>query len=190
MRIFSNFDTNYIHQAMAEQLEKYKKEEVFLIRRSRYFFLFYIFPHFIWYLIFLMLLQWAAGYFELNLYIWFFIFLAWLVLIWFRIWYKYLKYICDFTIITPWWITTYKQKWILNSVLKEIPARRITAIETRRPTMLSNIFWFWTIDIIGDSDKWVIDHSDDSVESPWILMLTYVNNPQDVKACISKICFR
>jgi hypothetical protein len=95
---------------------------------------------------------------------------------------------CDFTIVTPWGITTYKQKWILHSVLKEIPAKRIKSVEIFRPALLWNIFGYGTVDIISDMNE--TQNLDVDNEGPGIVGLTYVDSPHIVKSKISEICFR
>lgn len=189
MRIFSNFDTQYVHKVLAEKQERYAKDGIFLVRRSKYFFLLYVFPHFLGYIALLVIAITIFMYYQLPWYFFWVLFCIWWAVIWFRIVWKFLHYICDFTIITPGWITTYKQKWLMNCVLKEISSRRIKSIEVRRTTIFSNVFWFWTLDIITDAQEFSSNIDDDSNDYSWSITLSYVDSPQDVKACISKICF-
>ena len=76
--------------------------------------------------------------------------LVWLIVVWFRIFHKLLKYLYDFTIVTPNGVTTYKQRGILHSTVKEIPAQRVKAIEISRTTLLGNIFGYGNVDIVAD----------------------------------------
>lgn len=190
MRIFSNFNTRFVDKVLEDKYETFKKTDVFVIYRSKFYLLLYILPHMIGYfsiLIFTFII-FANLSFHPAIYICFFI--LWLLIFWFRIWHKFLKYLCDFTVVTPWWITTYTQKGILHSTLKEIPSKRIKAIEVSRTNILWNIFGYGYIDIVADLNEFVRSNEDYSDEAPWVVWLTYVDNPHKIKARISKICFK
>jgi len=66
------------------------------------------------------------------------------------VFHRYLKYKYDFTIIDPIGVTTYKQKGILHSFLKQIPANRIRSIQICRNNILENVFSYGSLDILTD----------------------------------------
>lgn len=101
---------------------------------------------------------------------------------------KLLKFLYDFTAVDPQGITTYKQKGILHSVLKQIPANRIRSIQFERNSILENIFEFGSIEIHTDFTENMHVGEDD--ESPSVIGLTYVDAPYKVKTQITDICFK
>ena len=187
MKIFSNFNTNYSTEILNENLKIYKKEEVVLLLRSKFYLYFHVIPLFLLHLLILLWIFYMWLFFSFGIYIFIIIFLIWFLVFWFNVVYKLLKYICDFTVITPWWITTYKQKWVIHSVFKEIPSGKIKVVEIFRSGILGNIFCYGSVDIIADiSDGNYIDVDN---ESPWVLGLSYVDSPWLIKSKISKICY-
>jgi hypothetical protein len=144
----------------------------------------------LWYIAILMLAFLLFSHFSLHFMSYICLFVVWLLIFWFRVFHKFLKYICDFTVVTPWGVTTYKQKWILHCTLKEIPAKRIKAIEVSRTSLLWNVFWYGYVDVIADLNEFSKRKEDYTDEAPWVVGLTYVDNPHKIKARISKICFK
>ena len=140
MRIFSNFNTKFIDKVLADKHETFDESEVFTIHRSKFFLLFHVIFHLIGYISVLIVLCLILAYYNSPWYVFCIFVLFWLFIIWFRIFHKFLKYFCDFTVVTPGGITTYKQKGILHCTLKKIPAKRIKAIEVSRTSLLGNIF--------------------------------------------------
>lgn len=188
MKIFTNFDTKFSQRIIQEKQKQYPKKDILLLYRSKYYLFFRVLCHLAWYIVILLLLLlfiWSLQWY------WFLmlpLIIVWTIVVWFRVVHKFLKYKYDFTIVTPQGITTYKQKGVLHSVIKEIPSRRIKAIEVCRTDILWNIFWYGHVDIIADltenSRIWTNN------EAPWVIWLTYVDKAYEVKEHISWICFR
>lgn len=187
MKFFSNFNTRYGLEVLEENLQMYKTDDLLFLRRSKFYLFFHIIPYGIIYFIVLLCIFFVSISFSLHILVFLCFFFMWLLIFWFQVVYKIFKYICDFTIITPWWITTYKQKGILHSVFKEIPANKIKAVEIFRPSLLWNIFGYGLVDIIADMND--SNYRDVDNEAPWIVGLSYVDNPHKVKSQISKVCF-
>jgi len=188
MKIFSNFNTSYADEVYEENSKQYKWEEILLLRRSKFYLFFHIIPFFFLYVLLLILVFSALLYYEIYLWAYVIFFIIWFLIFWFQIVYKILKYICDFTLVTPAGINTYKQKWILHSVFKEIPSSKIKAVEVFRTGLLWNIFRYGSVDIIADmNDSGYIDVDN---EAPWVVGLSYVDSPHKVKSKISKICYK
>lgn len=187
MKIFSNFDTKFLDIVLTNKLKSFKKDEIFVIKRSRYYFVFKVLLHFIWYVSALGMLVWFFIYVQCPPIGFVILFVAWTIVAWFRVVHKLLKYLYDFTIVTPKGITTFKQKWILHSITKEIPAKRIKAIEISRTTLLGNIFRYGNVDIVADLSD--VSQRDSDSEDSWVIGLTYVDYPYEVKERISKTCF-
>jgi len=168
-------------------MKSFKQEEVFVIKRSKYYFFFKVLLHFIGYTSVLIALLCFLVYLSSPPWLFCVLLIAWMIVAWFRVIHKLLKYLYDFTIVTPKGITTFKQKGVLYSTIKEIPAKRVKAIEIRRTTLLGNIFHYGNVDIIADlsdtSQRW----SDN--EDSWVIGLTYVDTPYSIKERISKTCF-
>lgn len=150
MRIFSNFDTKFLEKILQSKISHYSEKNVLVVRRSKYYFIFRVFIPIIilmfgGYVVYMYLGQesWLK-YIRVPL------FIVWFLVLWFRPIHKLLKYLYDFTIIDPTWVTTYKQKGILKSYLKEIPANRIRSIEIERTNILENVFGYGKVNILTD----------------------------------------
>jgi len=89
--------------------------------------------------------------------------------------------------VTPNTIFTYKQKGILYSVMKEIPADRIRSIQVSRNSFLENVFSFGSINIHADYAE--NPRLEEDNESAFVIGLTYVDDPLKAKNKISDICF-
>lgn len=137
MRIFSNFDTKFKSKLIEKKKESLKEdEEIVLITRSRYYFIFRVFlPFSILLALGVMILMFLQNY-GIDWYISVPLGLVWFLVVWFRIIHKWFKYCYDFTLIMPRGVVTYKQKGILHSYIKEIPANRIRSIQVSRNTFL------------------------------------------------------
>jgi len=94
----------------------------------------------------------------------------------------------DFTIVDPSWVTTFKQKGILKSYLKQIPATRIRSIEIQRNNILENVFRYGSVSILTDFMENM--HIWEDSESPSVICMTYVDNPYKTKTEITDICFK
>lgn len=71
--------------------------------------------------------------------------------------------------------------------MKEIPSKRIKAIQISRTGLLWNIFGFGEIDIIADMTDTA--HMWEDEDAPWVMAMTYVDFPFEIKNKISKLCF-
>ncbi len=188
MKIFSNFDTKFKERILQEKLARYTQESLFIIHRSRYYFILrVIIPLFIlfWIALAAYIFLWQHDWMKYARYP---LAIVWILIVWFRPVHKLLKYFYDFTIVDPHGITTYKQKGILKNSLKQIPANRIRSIWMERNSFLENIFWYGSIVILTDfTENMKIGSEDD--ESPSAICLTYVDNPYATKSKITDICF-
>jgi hypothetical protein len=188
MKIFSNFDTQFKQKVIKKRLETFKDSEILIISRSRYYFYFRVlFPFFV----ILWIGVWIFLFFRkynIDWHIFAPLFFVWLLVIWFYVVHKFLKYRYDFTIVDPLGLTTYKQKWILHSFLKQIPANRIRSIQICRNSFLENVFWYGSLDILTDfADNMHIGEED---EAPSVIWLTYVDTPYKKKNKITDLCFK
>lgn len=188
MKIFSNFDTKFLDVVLENKTKSFPKEDIFVIRRSWYYLIFRVVFHFLGYLFILFSWLWFLSYVQAMTSIFVALVAVWGIVVWFRVFHKLLKYLYDFTIVTPHGISTYKQKGILQSSIKEIPTRRIKAIEISRTTLGGNIFRYGNVDIIADlAEK---SHLGADNEDSWVIGLTYVDQPYKVKERISATCFQ
>lgn len=188
MRIFSNFDTHFKDKILAKHRQTLDDSQIIVITRSRYYLVFRVlFPFALLLAIAVTTLMFLREY-NITDYIFIPLILVWCIVVWFRIFHKLLKYLYDFTIVVPRGVVTYKQKGILHSTLKEIPAKRIRSIQVSRNAFLWNVFWFWSIDILTDfTDNMNIGEED---EAPSVIGLTYVDKPYKYKSRITDMCFK
>lgn len=188
MKIFSNFDTKFKEKLVRRKKTTFKEEDIIVIIRSKYYFFFQVLCPFI---VFLLL---AIGVFiflqkyNISWYIAIALILVWILVVWFKVVHKLLKYLYDFTVIVPRGIITYKQKGILFSYLKEIPANRVRSIQVSRNAFLGNVFWYGSVDLLTDfTDNMHIGEED---EAPSVIWMTYVDMPYKVKNKITDLCFK
>lgn len=187
MKIFSNFDTDFKEKVLSNKKQSFAEKDIFVITRSKYYLIFKVLFHFFWYLA---ILGWGIAllsYIQAIPSIYMIVIFVWFLVVWFRVFHKILKYYYDFTIVTPKGVTTYKQIGILHSRIKELPSQRIKAIEISRTSLLGNIFWYGNVDIIADLSENAHLGRDD--EASWVVGLTYVDSPYDIKDRVSKTCF-
>lgn len=71
--------------------------------------------------------------------------------------------------------------------MKEIPTNRIRSIQISRNTFLENVFSYGAINIHADYSE--NPHIEEDNESPFVIGLTYVDDPIKAKNKISDICF-
>ena len=161
---------------------------MFVIHRARYYLYFKVIVHFVWYLAILVAMILFLNYVQAFSSIYLALIFVWFLIVWFRVVHKLLKYLYDFTLVTSKGIITYKQKGILHNQIKEIPAARIKAIQVSRKWILWNIFGYGFIDIIADLSNEA--HLWQDNEAPWVLWLTYVDHPFEMKTKISHCCFK
>lgn len=187
MKIFSNFDTNFKQKVLEKRRKSFSDSQIIVISRSKYYFFFrVVFPFFIVLIIGGVLLLFLKKY-SINWYVSFPLITVWFLVLWFRVVHKFLKYRYDFTIVDPLWVTTYKQKWILHSFLKQIPANRIRSIQICRNNILENIFSYGSLDILTDFTDNM--HIGEENEAPSVIGMTYVDDPYEIKNQITDLCF-
>ncbi len=173
---------------MSKKEEAFKQDEIIIITRSRFYFLFRVlFPLFVLFSLGGITFFFLKKY-DISWYVVIPLILVWLLVVWFRVVHKFLKYRYDFTIVDPLGVTTYKQKWILHSFLKQIPANRIRSIQIQRNTILENVFWYGSIDILTDFAENM--HIGEEKEAPSVIGLTYVSEPYKIKNKITDLCFK
>lgn len=187
MKILSNFDTKFLDKVLEKKRKMFSQEQILIIRRSKYHLFFVVLLNLLFYALLLCVMHIFFLYIKVPpiFFIWGII--VWLIVVWYRVVHKLLKYKYDFTIVTPKWVMTFKQKWILNSVSKEIPSRRIISIEVSRATFLWNIFWYWHVDIVSDQSEHAHFWEDNEVSS--VITMTYVDDAYEMKEKISDLCF-
>lgn len=189
MRIFSNFDTRFRQKVLARQRERFSDDDILILTRSKYHLYFRILAHLpLYIIIYISLFLWVFYIFDNNeFWILLFISVIFFFIFWLRIGHRLLKYLYDFTIVTPSSIFTYKQKGILYSNMKEIPADRIRSIQVSRNTLAQNMFAYGSINIHADYAE--DPHLEEDNESAFVIGLTYVDDPLKAKNKISDICF-
>lgn len=187
MKILSNFDTNFRRHIYSQKLQEFSEDKILVILRSKYYLIFKVlFPFSILIgILFLMIV--SLDYIQAYPFILWMLCFVWFLVFWFRVFRKFIKYKYDFTIVTPRGILTYQQKGILHNRMKEIPSKRIKAIQISRTGLLWNIFGFGEIDIIADMTDTA--HMWEDEDAPWVMAMTYVDFPFEVKNKISKLCF-
>lgn len=188
MKIFSNFDTKFREKVLLKRKEKFQDDQILIIRRSKYYFVFRVFIPFcilIWFAAAVYVFLWENNIINIIFYP---LVLVWCLVVWFRTGHKLLKYLYDFTIVDPQWVTTYKQKWILHCSLKQIPANRIRSIEIKRTNIFENVFSYGKVNILTDFMENM--HIWEDSESPSVIWMTYVDDPYKVKIAVTDICYK
>lgn len=188
MKIFSNFDTGFRQKVVNKKLKSFTEAEIIVVTRSKYYLIFRVlFPFFVVSAIGGAALVFLNKY-NIDWYVSTPLIAVWFLVVWFRIIHKLLKFRYDFTVVDPLGVTTYKQKWILRSFIKQIPANRIRSIQICRNNILENVFGYGSLDILTDfTDNMHIGEED---EAPSVIWMTYVDMPYRVKNKITDLCFK
>jgi len=190
MKIFNDFDSKWKENEYNDAVSKYWKENVMLIERSFAFWVMrWIFPSllytaiavFLWYIAIVLLADYTIISWTLVWIIMLFLllFLNYLVR-------TYLDYKFDFTLVTKWWVYTFKQIGFFNSKNKDLPANKIRSIESQRFWILWNIFWYWNIVIVTDGSMHEKDENGRHIW--WKTKITYISNSKQVTKNIMELC--
>lgn len=190
MKIFNNFDTKYKEKEKELAIKKYWIDNVYFLERNIFYFLINWLIPFIFFGIFAVAVYLLA--FKLQEYT----YLFWIIIIWistisvilfYKVFNIFIDYKYDFSIINPKWIFTYKQKWILRSDFKDLPAEKIRSIIASRNWLLWNIFWYGTVEIYTDLSLWS-EKRDIWRSQAWKTKISYVYSPNKVRQKILNIC--
>ncbi len=186
MKILSTFDSNFKQEIVNKNVEKYWKENVFLISHGKFYYYFYILLpiifSFVWLLfymtIFFYLLSSISSEFK-TAYIlfWIVVFLILFIPLWFKLLKKYVDYILDFIVITPKNLIHYDQEWILSRKWRTIDVEKIKTLTVNKNWLLRSVFNFWNIIILTEwAELW-----------EWQIDFYYVDEPEKVKNIIVDI---
>ena len=181
MKIFSNFDTNRKQEAYQEAVEKFWKENVFILSKSLLFlFSKVVFP-LLWRTGVFIALQfpiyfslgafWVAKYIVTG--ILFFVYLFMLS----PIFKYYLDYMMDFSLVTPEFLTRYNQSWALKRDIKSSYVKNIKTITIEKNTLRYNIFDNGNLIFLSEWDR----------DNDWEIVLHYIQNPEQAKKKIVRI---
>ncbi len=90
---------------------------------------------------------------------------------------KYFEYILDYTIITPWYISSYNQRWVFARTIKTIEPEKIKTINFSSWGFINSLFNFGIVSILLE---W-----DDAMK--WEIVIDFIYNPEWVKRGILDI---
>lgn len=190
MKIFNDFDTSLKTNEYSDAIKKHWKENVLLIQRYTAFWIIrWLIPLFL-----VLAAEFALFFFAFKLklelpivywvMVWFWI-IMWIIFLYYLL-NVYLDYKFDFSLVTPEWILTYKQLWILDSKFKDLPAGKIRSILARRDWLLWNIFWFGSIEIL--TDWWMWGPNLEWWSQAGRTKFTYARRPNELRKKINAIC--
>ena len=183
MKIFNDFDTSLKANEYRDAVKKHGKENVLLIERYVAFWIIRaIIPLFFTLLLAVVWLFFAFSVKEwLPFLFWLIIWAEWLLWLIFLyyLFNVYLDYKFDFSIVTPEWILTFKQIWLLDSKFKDLPAGKIRSILARRDWLLWNIFWFGSIEIL--TDWWMASQDQEWRSQAGRTKFTYAKRPNELR---------
>lgn len=181
MKIFSNFDTQWMQVAYTEAQEKFWLENVLLLRKSGLFLLSKVIWPILWWTILFILLQfpvylaldefWAVRYILTGCML-----VLYLIMIAPNIKY-YIDYTMDFSLITPDYLTRYNQSWFMNRDIKTSNVRNIKTITVEKNSFWYNIFDNWDLIFLSEGDK--ADQGE--------ITLHYIHDPETKKKEITRI---
>jgi hypothetical protein len=190
MKIFNDFDTSLKWNEYNDAIKKHWKENVLLIERYTAFWIMRGLIPAIFITVWEFFLLFFAFKFEKSIPVLFWtMFWAGVVLGLIFLYYLfnvYLDYKFDFSLVTPEWILTYKQIWLLDSKFKDLPAWKIRSIQARRDWLLWNIFWFWSIEIL--TDWWMAKTDAEWRTQAGRTKFSYAYRPNELRKKINNIC--
>ncbi len=186
MKFLSTFDSNFKQDILNKNIDKYWKDEVFLIIHGRFYYYFYIvlpivfsFVWLIFYItIFFYLLSFiSSGFKTVYILFWLLILLVLFIPLWLKLFKKYIDYILDFIIITPKNLIHYDQEWLLSRKWRTIDVEKIKTLTVNKSWLLRSMFNFWNIIILTEwAELW-----------EWQIDFYYVDEPEKVKNIIVDI---
>jgi hypothetical protein len=179
VRIFSNFDTQAPTKNYAEAVQEFGFDKAIFLRRHKlYFFLYTLSPA-----IFAMILLWYLFFSLLNpvtstntlisqhvVEVIVSLLALYLILI---AWSKYFNYTLDYTIITPWYISSYNQKWLFSREIRTIEPEKIKTIVFYSKGIINSLFNFGKVTILLEWD-----------EDKWEIVIDFIYDPEGVKEAI------
>lgn len=179
MKLFSSFDTSYKKQYVAKKQKVYGAEKVHVLKRSKFFLMFYgIIP--------MILVTLASGVLGYICHYYMGIPLSWSVGIaiftWIigTIYYNIIRHIIDYKmdycIITPDEIISADQTWLFKRQIRTLDAIKIKSISVKRLNTMNSIFNNGMIVFMSDGD-----------EKLWEISMSYVYNPEMHKTIIVDI---
>ena len=192
MKILHNFDTKLLEKDYKWCVQRFWKDKVLVIQRSRYYWILKWLIPFLLLLIFTFLSLWAFSKLKQDvapiayiiLFVWLIIFIFWIH----RIYRVYLDYKMDFTIITPEEIISHKQKGIFKRNYKVTPAKQIRSIQSRHTGFWWNLMNFGVVTFLIDWSA--TNESESDVDRHWAgkIQLTYVSKPNKKRRLIMWLC--
>lgn len=193
MKILNNFDTQLKNTEYQEAVKRHWDYNVILIQRCIFYWLVkWVLPLFL-YVIVILLLNYFVFDFVQDMSEWLFNvfkFIVWFgsIILFYYIYRIFIDYKMDFTIVTPEEIITYKQNWILRSIYKNLPAKKIRSTKSYTKGLLWNIFGYGSIKFITDGSAEVIEEWGKTKYGSGKLSLTYVRRPNRTRKAITELC--
>ncbi len=185
MKIFSNFDTNLSKELYDKYSKQFWSDRVLILFRNRVFLFFYVIIPFIFYLsiivwlffLFLLIDLWDE---TANSFLWL-VYWLWVLISFLVFGRKLLKrlidFYMDFTIITPDYIITYVQNWILSRDARSLSALKLKTISIEKDWLIRSLFNFWNIKFLSEWDT----------SNTWDIHIFYISDPDKRKREIKDI---
>lgn len=161
VKIFSNFDTTAPTKNYARAVQEFGFDRVVFLRRHKlYFILYTILPAFIW-LAIIGLFFFTLGAMPTQssiIGLFFFhtlqtigiLFSLYLIL---TSWANYFNYTLDYTIITPWYISAYNQKWLFTREIRTVEPEKIKTINFLSTWIINSLFNFGEVYVLLEGEE-------------------------------------
>ena len=170
MKIFSSFDTDLKKKKLQNQYDKYGKDKVHIIKRSKLFLFVKVLTPIMQWLLFTLLLAGLIWYMfasENSLYI---SIIGWTLLsliFYISAFGAYIDYTMDYCIITPDEIILTQQEWLFRRIVRTLDVKKLKSIYINKQKLLYSIFDAWSIIFMSDWD-----------EQFWEIIFDFVHNPE------------
>lgn len=186
MKFLSNFDTSLRDGLLKDYQNKFWKNNVTLVRRSKIFLFLVVLSPLVWmlFIIFMLFFLWLLFsnniqdqtisnlFLLLVLVVWSSVLIATLA----RVLKRFRDYTMDYAIITPEEIVHYNQQWLITRQVKTMDMEKVKTVNVQWWWWIQSIFNYWTIVFLSEWDS-----------EFWDLVLSYVHNPMHVKKLIMDI---
>ncbi len=190
MRIFSTFDLGFRKKQHQKYIDKFGKENIFLIKKSTFFLWENILLPFFWWLIVLWIII-IVNYFlfdgDITPTFWwivgFFVFL-WILLN-FSLLKKFFDYKIDFIIFTPKSLIRYDQTGFFTRSSKIIELKNLKTVSIRKKGFFNSMFNNWDILFLSEWGFWW-ESDKERKWSLWEIVFTGVYNPEKYKEEINR----
>lgn len=183
MKIFSWFDTRLKSKYIHTYEQKYGKDYVFVITRSKLYFYYKVILRIVYgmatHIGFMAAIYYLWGK-DIAVTYWFWIGLVFALILYLIALENYIDYTMNYAIFTPDEAILVEQIWLFHRNIKSLDIKKIKSISTKKSSIFFSIFNDGLLTILSEGNEHVWEHL-------WDIRFKYVHNPEQAKSQIHEI---